>query len=56
MQPPLRNPFIQLQHNLQSSILGQPRLVERLLIALLSAGHLLVGGLLLAVETTFQSQ
>ncbi|MEE2716104.1 MAG: MoxR family ATPase [SAR324 cluster bacterium] len=41
----LRDTFTQLQHNLQSSILGQPQLVERLLTALLSDGHLLVEGL-----------
>ena len=45
MQLPLHDTFTQLQHNLQASILGQPQLVERLLIALLSDGHLLVEGL-----------
>jgi MoxR-like ATPase len=45
MQSSLHDTFTQLQHNLQASILGQPQLVERLLIALLSDGHLLVEGL-----------
>ncbi|WP_425502867.1 AAA family ATPase [Pseudomarimonas arenosa] len=36
--------FHQLQRQLQASILGQPVLVERLLIALLADGHLLVEG------------
>lgn len=33
-----------LQHWLESQIIGQPRLVERLLIALIADGHLLVEG------------
>ena len=36
--------FAQLQEWLNSQILGQPELVERLLIALLADGHLLVEG------------
>ena len=37
-------PFAQLQQQMQQHIIGQPHLVERLLIALLADGHLLVEG------------
>lgn len=40
----LQNGFQQLRDNLQKSIIGQPQLVERLLLALLADGHLLVEG------------
>ncbi|MCK9172789.1 AAA family ATPase [Desulfuromonas thiophila] len=36
--------FVALSQSLQERIIGQPRLVERLLIALLADGHLLVEG------------
>jgi MoxR-like ATPase len=36
--------FTQLQHQLNQQIIGQPQLTERMLIALLSDGHLLVEG------------
>lgn len=39
-----RNAIQTLQHWLESQIIGQPTLVERLLIALLADGHLLVEG------------
>jgi len=40
----LQEGFQQLRTSLQSSIIGQPRLVERLLLTLLADGHLLVEG------------
>ncbi|MEC7548363.1 MAG: AAA family ATPase [Thalassolituus sp.] len=40
----LQNGFQQLRDNLQKSIIGQPQLVERLLLTLLADGHLLVEG------------
>jgi len=40
----LREAFIQLRHHIEQQILGQAELVERLLIALLADGHLLVEG------------
>ena len=36
--------FSQLAHSIEAAVLGQPQLVERLLIALLADGHLLVDG------------
>ncbi|MCD6526178.1 MAG: MoxR family ATPase [Desulfuromonas sp.] len=36
--------FVQLSHRLDQQIIGQPQLIERLLIALLADGHLLVEG------------
>jgi len=41
---PLQQRFGQLQDNLARQVLGQPRLLEHLLIALLADGHLLVEG------------
>jgi len=41
---PLQQRFGQLQDNLGRQVLGQPRLLEHLLIALLADGHLLVEG------------
>lgn len=41
---PLLNQFIDIQNHLRHEILGQYQLVERLLIALLADGHLLVEG------------
>lgn len=38
------HPLIELKHGLQRRILGQPELVESLMLALLSDGHLLVEG------------
>ena len=40
----LQNGFQQLRDNLQKTIIGQPQLVERLLLTLLADGHLLVEG------------
>jgi len=40
----LQNGFQQLRDGLQKSIIGQPKLVERLLLTLLADGHLLVEG------------
>jgi len=40
----LHNDFVQLRDHLAQRIVGQPQLVERLLIALLADGHLLVEG------------
>ncbi|MFT7525191.1 MAG: MoxR-like ATPase [Arenicella sp.] len=40
----MHNAFISLREWLSSQILGQPKLVDRLLIALLADGHLLVEG------------
>ena len=40
----LQKVFNDLSNNLSSQVLGQPQLVERLLIALLADGHLLVEG------------
>jgi MoxR-like ATPase len=40
----LRDAFVQLKHHIETQILGQPELVEQLLIALLADGHLLVEG------------
>jgi len=37
-------PFVALRDWLQTRIIGQPRLIDRLLIALLAGGHLLVEG------------
>ncbi|MEI2677299.1 MAG: hypothetical protein V9G29_05235 [Burkholderiaceae bacterium] len=36
--------FARLRHYLEQQVLGQPVLVERLLVALLADGHLLVEG------------
>jgi MoxR-like ATPase len=41
---PLRQRFAELQTELGACVVGQPQLVERLLIALLADGHLLVEG------------
>ena len=41
---PLQQAFANLRENLEQAIIGQPRLVESLLIALLADGHLLVEG------------
>jgi MoxR-like ATPase len=41
---PLPAAFAQLRRHIEQQILGQPELVERLLIALLADGHLLVEG------------
>lgn len=40
----IQNQFVQLSHTLSQQIIGQPQLIERLLIALLADGHLLVEG------------
>ena len=40
----IQNQFVQLSHSLSQQIIGQPQLIERLLIALLADGHLLVEG------------
>lgn len=40
----LQQRFVQLSNTLSQQIIGQPQLVERLLIALLADGHLLVEG------------
>jgi len=40
----LQQAFTQLRNNLQQSIIGQPHLIDCLLIALLADGHLLVEG------------
>ncbi|MEK9711127.1 MAG: MoxR family ATPase [Thalassolituus sp.] len=40
----LQNGFQQLRESLQKNIIGQPKLVERLLLTLLADGHLLVEG------------
>ncbi|QDV22499.1 AAA family ATPase [Aureliella helgolandensis] len=40
-----RESFRQLSHSLNASVLGQPEVVERLLIALLANGHVLMEGL-----------
>lgn len=42
--PPLQEAFQRLRDDLERSIIGQPQLVESLLIALLADGHLLVEG------------
>ena len=39
-----RDQIIALQQSLQTQIIGQPKLVDALLIALLADGHLLVEG------------
>ncbi|MBS0358676.1 MAG: MoxR family ATPase [Proteobacteria bacterium] len=44
LAPTIREPLSQLQTHLQKRILGQEGLITRLLIALLSDGHLLVEG------------
>ena len=44
MSDALRTPFHQLQGRINQQIIGQPALVERLLIALLCDGHLLLEG------------
>ncbi len=41
---PLQQAFARLRHDLGERVLGQPALVDRLLIALLADGHLLVEG------------
>ena len=41
---PIQEEFAELKQGLQQRIIGQPHLVERLLIALLADGHLLVEG------------
>jgi MoxR-like ATPase len=41
---PLQSSFAQLREHLQQSIIGQPHLIDCLLIALLADGHLLVEG------------
>jgi len=41
----LRESFLNLQAQLSAAVLGQPALIDRLLIALLADGHLLVEGL-----------
>ena len=40
----LQQGFAQLKESLQQQIIGQPHLVERLIISLLADGHLLVEG------------
>ena len=40
----IQNQFVQLSYTLSQQIIGQPQLIERLLIALLADGHLLVEG------------
>jgi len=40
----LQDKFAQLQHNLSLQIIGQERLIERLMVALLADGHLIVEG------------
>ena len=40
----IQNQFVQLSQALSQQIIGQPQLIERLLIALLADGHLLVEG------------
>ena len=40
----IQSQFVQLSHTLSQQIIGQPQLIERLLIALLADGHLLVEG------------
>ena len=40
----LQQQFQQLKHYAESQIIGQPKLIERLLVALLADGHLLVEG------------
>lgn len=40
----LRHDFQQLRSRIEQEVVGQPRLIERLLIALLADGHLLVEG------------
>jgi MoxR-like ATPase len=44
MNNPILDSFIGVQHSLNQLIIGQPALVERLLITLISDGHLLVEG------------
>ncbi|MGW8310666.1 MAG: AAA family ATPase [Thiogranum sp.] len=44
LDDPLHKAFVQLKSHIETQILGQPDLVERLLIALLADGHLLVEG------------
>jgi MoxR-like ATPase len=44
LDDPLHKAFVQLRSHIETQILGQPALVERLLIALLADGHLLVEG------------
>lgn len=46
------HPFAELKHHLQRTIVGQHRLVERLLIAMLAEGHLLVEGVPGLAKTT----
>jgi len=41
---PLHQAFLQLRNALSAEVIGQPMLIERLLIALLADGHLLVEG------------
>jgi MoxR-like ATPase len=40
----LQEKFSKLQHNLSQQIIGQERLIERLMVALLADGHLIVEG------------
>ena len=40
----LQEKFSKLQHNLSQQIVGQERLIERLMVALLADGHLIVEG------------
>ncbi|MEJ2133451.1 MAG: AAA family ATPase, partial [Gammaproteobacteria bacterium] len=44
MNPELRENVLAVSEWLQSRVLGQQRLIDRLLIALLIGGHLLVEG------------
>src|SRR3569623_457617 len=45
-------PFLELKQHLQRTIVGQHRLLERLLISVLTEGHLLVEGLPGLAKTT----